>query len=205
MSQSDLFGEASADVSAKAAQLRERLHHHAHAYYTLDAPEIPDAEYDRLFRELQALELAHPELLTADSPTQRVGGKVLDAFAVVHHAVPMLSIRTETDTEASGAEAFDARIRKELGLAAEDPAVEYVAELKFDGLAMSLRYEHGLLVHKPGGKGGATWAFDYNQDSADDDEAGYRLGEHRFVPGEYVSIRGEDGALHTYVVVKVAA
>ncbi len=146
MSQSDLFGEASADVSAKAAQLRERLHHHAHAYYTLDAPEIPDAEYDRLFRELQAMESAHPEILTADSPTQRVGGRVLEAFAVVHHAVPMLSIRTETDTEASGAEAFDARIRKELGLSAEDPAVDYVAELKFDGLAMSLRYENGLLV-----------------------------------------------------------
>ena len=146
MSQSDLFGAAPTEVYAKAEQLRASLHHHAHAYYTLDAPEIPDAEYDRLFRELQALELAHPELLTADSPTQRVGGKVLDAFAVVHHAVPMLSIRTETDTEASGAEAFDARIRKELGLAAEDPAVEYVAELKFDGLAMSLRYEHGLLV-----------------------------------------------------------
>ena len=146
MSQSDLFGEASSEVFAKAAQLRASLHHHAHAYYTLDAPEIPDAEYDRMFRELQALELAHPELLTPDSPTQRVGGKVLDAFAVVHHAVPMLSIRTETDTEASGAEAFDARIRKELGLTADDPAVEYVAELKFDGLAMSLRYENGLLV-----------------------------------------------------------
>ena len=146
MSQSDLFGAAPTEVYAKAEQLRASLHHHAHAYYTLDAPEIPDAEYDRLFRELQALELAHPELLTADSPTQRVGGKVLDAFAVVHHAVPMLSIRTETDTEASGAEAFDARIRKELGLTAEDPAVEYVAELKFDGLAMSLRYENGLLV-----------------------------------------------------------
>ncbi len=146
MSQSDLFGEAPTEVYAKAEQLRASLHHHAHAYYTLDAPEIPDAEYDRLFRELQALELAHPELLTADSPTQRVGGKVLDAFAVVHHAVPMLSIRTETDTEASGAEAFDARIRKELGFTAEDPAVEYVAELKFDGLAMSLRYENGLLV-----------------------------------------------------------
>lgn len=64
--------------------------------------------------------------------------------------------------------------------------------------------EHGLLVHKPGGKGGATWAFDYEAGS-DDDEAGYRLGEHRFVPGEYVSIRGEDGVLHTYVVVKVVA
>ena len=126
--------------------LRRQLHHHAHAYYTLDAPEIPDAEYDRLFRELQALESAHPELLTPDSPTQRVGGQVLDAFAQVTHRVPMLSIRTETDTEASGAEAFDTRIRKELGLTDADPAVAYVGELKFDGLAMSLRYEGGVLV-----------------------------------------------------------
>jgi DNA ligase (NAD+) len=148
----DLFAESStasppADTPATQAQaLRRQLHHHAHAYYTLDAPEIPDAEYDRLFRELQALELAHPELLTSDSPTQRVGGAVLDAFAQVTHRVPMLSIRTETDTEASGAEAFDARIRKELGLSESDPAVDYVGELKFDGLAMSLRYEGGLLV-----------------------------------------------------------
>jgi DNA ligase (NAD+) len=148
----DLFAESStalppADTPASRAQaLRRLLHHHAHAYYTLDAPEIPDAEYDRLFRELQALELAHPELLTSDSPTQRVGGAVLNAFAQVAHRVPMLSIRTETDTEASGAEAFDARIRKELGLSESDPCVGYVGELKFDGLAMSLRYEGGLLV-----------------------------------------------------------
>ena len=159
MSQPDLFGglplgEPSNVAQAPqpvppakiAAQLRAALHHHAHAYYTLDAPEIPDAEYDRLFRELQALESAHPELLTPDSPTQRVGGQILDAFAQVTHRVPMLSIRTETDTEASGAQAFDTRIRKELGLSDADPAVTYVGELKFDGLAMSLRYENGVLV-----------------------------------------------------------
>ena len=132
--------------AARAQVLRIQLHHHAHAYYTLDAPEVPDAEYDRLFRELQALESAHPELLTSDSPTQRVGGQVLDAFAQVTHRVPMLSIRTETDTEASGAQAFDTRIRKELGLTDADPSVTYVGELKFDGLAMSLRYENGALV-----------------------------------------------------------
>jgi DNA ligase (NAD+) len=152
----DLFGDlfpepkrastlADSPISRVQA-LRSQLHHHAYAYYTLDAPEIPDAEYDRLFRELQALESAHPELLTPDSPTKRVGGQVLDAFATVTHRVPMLSIRTETDTEASGAEAFDTRIRKELGLTEADSAVEYVAELKFDGLAMSLRYENGVLV-----------------------------------------------------------
>ena len=133
-------------LADQAAQLRAQLHHHAHLYYVLDAPTLPDAEYDRLFKALQALEAVHPELITADSPTQRVGGKPLDSFASVKHALPMLSIRTETDTEASGAEAFDTRIRKELGLRDTDPAVDYVAELKFDGLAMSLRYEHGVLV-----------------------------------------------------------
>lgn len=137
---------ANEDAAQRAAELRKQLHHHGHQYYVLDAPTIPDAEYDRWFKELQALEAAHPELLTPDSPTQRVGGKPLDSFASVKHAVPMLSIRTETDTEASGAQAFDTRIRKELGLTDADPLVDYVAELKFDGLAMSLRYERGVLV-----------------------------------------------------------
>ncbi len=151
MSTADLFGgDANHDnlgkAATRAAELREQLHHHGHQYYVLDAPTIPDAEYDRLFKELQALEAAHPELLTPDSPTQRVSGKALDAFEKVPHRVPMLSIRTETDTEASGAEAFDTRIRKELALSESDPAVDYVAELKFDGLAMSLRYEGGVLV-----------------------------------------------------------
>jgi DNA ligase (NAD+) len=152
MSTADLFGSDAAnpsnsnDVASRAAELRAQLHHHGHQYYVLDAPSIPDAEYDRLFKELQAIEAAQPELLTPDSPTQRVGGKPLDSFASVKHVVPMLSIRTETDTEASGAEAFDTRIRKELGLTEADPLVDYVAELKFDGLAMSLRYENGVLV-----------------------------------------------------------
>ena len=126
--------------------LHQALHLHAHSYYVLDEPSIPDAEYDKLFAELQNIEVAHPELRSADSPTQRVGGKPMAQFATVRHAVPMLSIRTETDTEASGAESFDTRIRKELGLQATDAAVGYVAELKFDGLAMSLRYEKGVLV-----------------------------------------------------------
>ena len=126
--------------------LRAKLHEHGHRYYVLDEPTIPDVEYDRLFRELQALEAAHPELLTADSPTQRVGGKPLAQFASVRHRIPMLSIRTETDTASTGAQNFDTRVRKELGLSPSDPPVDYVAELKFDGLAMSLRYENGVLV-----------------------------------------------------------
>ncbi|MGQ2923529.1 MAG: NAD-dependent DNA ligase LigA [Hydrogenophaga sp.] len=141
----DLFAEPPSPA-ARAAELRAQLHHHAHRYYTLDDPEIPDAEYDKLFRELQAIEAAHPELLTSDSPTQRVGGRVLEMFTPVRHAVPMLSINTETDTEPSGARNFDARVRRALGLTEADPPVDYVAELKFDGLAMSLRYEDGVLV-----------------------------------------------------------
>ena len=130
----------------RAAALREQLHHHAHRYYVLDAPEIPDAEYDRLFQELQALESAHPELLTPDSPTQRVIGQVLPGLVPVRHTVPMLSIRTETDTSPAGAVTFDARVRRELALGPDDPPVAYAAELKFDGLAINLRYEHGVLV-----------------------------------------------------------
>jgi DNA ligase (NAD+) len=137
---------ASSDVLARVTALRQEIARHNHAYYVLDQPLIPDAEYDRLFRELQAIEAEHPELVTPDSPTQRVGGKPLDAFSPVRHAVPMLSIRTETDTEASGALAFDTRVRKELGLSDADPPVEYSAELKFDGLAINLRYERGVLV-----------------------------------------------------------
>ena len=130
----------------RAQFLREQLNHHAYLYYVLDQPALPDAEYDRLFRELEALEAQHPELRTTDSPTQRVLGKVLDGFAPVRHTVPMLSIRTETDTEASGAEHFDARVRRELELSAEAEPVEYACELKFDGLAINLRYEYGVLV-----------------------------------------------------------
>lgn len=150
----DLFSsDAASDLAQVPSTLAQRvqelhrlLHLHAHHYYVLDAPTLPDAEYDKLFQELQAIEAAHPALRLADSPTQRVGGQPLAQFVTVRHAVPMLSIRTETDTEASGAQNFDARIRKELGLNEADAPVEYVAELKFDGLAMSLRYENGVLV-----------------------------------------------------------
>jgi DNA ligase (NAD+) len=130
----------------RVTQLRGEIERHNHQYYVLDQPLITDAEYDRLFRELQELEASHPELITRDSPTQRVGGRALEVFEPVRHAVPMLSIRTETDTEDSGAIKFDTRIRRELGLVDTDPPVEYMAELKFDGLAIGLRYEHGMLV-----------------------------------------------------------
>ena len=135
-----------ATATKRADELHAILHEHAHRYYVLDEPSIPDAEYDKLFQELQALEAAHPELARPDSPTQRVIGQVLEGFAAVHHTVPMLSIRTETDITEGGALAFDARVRRELGLGEGDPPVAYSAELKFDGLAINLRYEHGVLV-----------------------------------------------------------
>ncbi len=136
------------EAQQRAQTLRAQIAQHDHAYYVLDAPSVPDAEYDRLFRELQTLESAHPELCTPDSPTQRVGGKPLAQFPPVRHRLPMLSIHTETDTEASGAQAFDERVRarRQRGLGEDDAEVEYAVELKFDGLAINLRYEHGLLV-----------------------------------------------------------
>ena len=133
-------------AAARAAELRSTLHEHARRYYVLDEPSIPDAEYDKLFQELQAIESAHPELIAPDSPTQRVIGAVLEGLAPVRHVVPMLSIYTETDTTPAGAEKFDARVRKTLALPEDAPAVEYEAELKFDGLAINLRYEAGVLV-----------------------------------------------------------
>lgn len=132
------------NLEAHVEELREKLERWNYEYYVLDTPSVPDSEYDRVFRELVELETTHPELMSEASPTQRVGGAVRSDMAKVTHAVPMLSIHTETDFEATGAEAFDERVRKALGT--EDD-VEYDAELKFDGLAINLRYENGVLVN----------------------------------------------------------
>ncbi|MDB5796795.1 MAG: ligA [Paucimonas sp.] len=129
------------DPAARATWLRAELERHAHAYYVLDAPTIPDAEYDLLFKELQGIEESHPDLATPDSPTQRVGALALAQFAPVTHAVPMLSINNGFSDE--DIVAFDRRVRE--GLKTVDE-VEYAAELKFDGLAINLRYEDGVLV-----------------------------------------------------------
>src|SRR5687768_17352066 len=134
------------DMSARVRWLHQEIERHNRLYYIEDAPQIPDAEYDRLFRELQDLEARYPELASADSPTQRVSGAPMKELATVRHERPMLSIRTETDTEDSGAAKFDARIRRELGLGPDAAPVEYAAELKLDGLAISLRYERGALA-----------------------------------------------------------
>lgn len=124
----------------QAAALRVQIEQHNHSYYVLDQPTVSDAEYDRLFRTLQALELAFPELLRPDSPTQRVGGAPLAAFNEVRHATPMLSLNNAFEQEE--VEAFDRRVAEALG----SPLIEYATEPKYDGLAVSLVYENGLLV-----------------------------------------------------------
>jgi DNA ligase (NAD+) len=127
-------------VAKRVADLRRQLAEHDHAYYVLDAPTIPDAEYDALYRQLVELEAAHPDLVTSDSPTQRVSGAPATAFDTVTHRVPMLSLSNAfADAEA---EAFDRRVRESLGI----DRVRYACEPKFDGLAISLGYENGRFV-----------------------------------------------------------
>jgi len=133
--------EPIAGVAERVPLLRKELDRYNHAYYVLDAPLVPDAEYDRLFRELETLEAAHPELRSSESPTQRVGAPVDGGLASVRHAVPMLSLANAF--EEADVKAFDRRVREGLEAQAE---VTYSAELKFDGLAISLRYEKGRLV-----------------------------------------------------------
>jgi DNA ligase (NAD+) len=127
-------------LEKRLRELREAIERHNRLYYVEDAPEITDAEYDRLFRELNELEGRHPELRTPDSPTQRVGGAPLAEFAEVRHRTPMLSINNAFDEEE--VRAFDKRVRQALGA----ETVAYAAEPKFDGLAISLRYEGGRFV-----------------------------------------------------------
>jgi DNA ligase (NAD+) len=134
----------------RAAHLREQIRYHNHRYYVLDDPQIPDAEYDRLLQELQALEAAHPELVSVDSPTQRVGAEPLKVFGEVHHEMPMLSLDNAFSDEELGN--FDRRVRERL----EVEYVDYTAEPKLDGLAISLMYENGMLVRGATRGDGAT-------------------------------------------------
>ena len=125
----------------RAAELRAELEHHNYRYFVLDDPQVPDAEYDRLLRELCELERAHPSLVTLDSPTQRVGGVAADEFAEARHRQPMLSLDNAFSEE--DVTAFDRRVRERLG---SDEAVEYSAEPKMDGLAISVIWEHGVFT-----------------------------------------------------------
>jgi DNA ligase (NAD+) len=130
----------SEDIRRRVEKLRAELRRHDHLYYVLNRPEISDEQYDHLFAELKALESANPELITPDSPTQRVSGRPIKGFAQVRHAAAMLSI--DNTYNAEELRAFDERVRKQLG----SETYDYVVELKIDGLAISLRYEKGLLV-----------------------------------------------------------
>jgi DNA ligase (NAD+) len=130
-----------ADMRERIEALRERVRYHNRRYYIEDAPEISDAEYDALYKELEALEGEHPELVTPDSPTQRIGGETLEGFEEIRHAVPMLSLANARKTE--DLREWDARLRRLLG---EGETLRYVTELKIDGLAVSLRYEDGRFV-----------------------------------------------------------
>ncbi|MQR00035.1 NAD-dependent DNA ligase LigA [Glaciimonas soli] len=147
------LSDTTADWRARAAWLSTELNRHNHAYYVLDMPSIPDAEYDALFRELQVLEQQHPELQTATSPTQRVGAAPLPQFDQVTHSIPMLSLGN--GFEDTDIVEFDRRVRDGLDTHA-DAEIEYAAELKFDGLAINLRYENGVLVQAATRGDGAT-------------------------------------------------
>jgi DNA ligase (NAD+) len=131
------------DVRQQLEELRRQIRHHEERYYVHDEPEISDAEFDRLMKDLEALEREHPELVTPDSPTQRVGGRPVEGFPTVEHAAPMLSLdNAYTEEELR---AFDERVRRGAGDLAGEGGVEYVAELKIDGLSIALTYEDGLL------------------------------------------------------------
>nr|WP_100549682.1 MULTISPECIES: NAD-dependent DNA ligase LigA [unclassified Pseudomonas] len=137
------------DAAQRISELRNELDAHNYRYYVLDEPSVPDAEYDRLFRELQALEAEHPELVTPESPTQRVGGEALSAFGEVRHEVPMLSLGNAFEED--DLRAFDRSVQNGLGVSGGDlfgggAEIEYSCEPKLDGLAVSLRYENGQLV-----------------------------------------------------------
>ncbi|MCP4698656.1 MAG: NAD-dependent DNA ligase LigA [Gammaproteobacteria bacterium] len=138
------------NIQQQAAELRDALERHNHAYYVLDEPLLPDSEYDRMMRELQAMEAAYPELADASSPTQRVGAPPLPAFSQAVHAVPMLSLANAFAPEE--VEDFDRRVREYL----QADEVEYAAEPKLDGVAISLRYEAGVLVRAATRGDGAT-------------------------------------------------
>ncbi len=131
---------AASSISQLVSQLRSKIEHHEHQYYVLDAPVISDSQYDELIRELQELEQAHPEWISPDSPTQRVGGKPRDGFIKLGHSAPMLSL--DNALNEAGLRDFDRRIQDLLG----DEPFRYVAELKLDGLSMAVHYENGRMA-----------------------------------------------------------
>jgi DNA ligase (NAD+) len=177
---SEMSAKTSPDDPRKEAEnLREAIRHHEHQYYVLDAPEISDAEYDALMRELQAIEAEHPELATPDSPTMRVGGKPREGFQKALHSSPMLSLDNALDD--AELRAFDGRVREWLGA---EP-FRYVAELKMDGLSMAARYRDGLFSQAIT-RGDGTTGEDVTQNART-----IRSIPLRVVVGEPIEVRGE--------------
>src|SRR5689334_7997500 len=128
------------DVQRQIDRLREEIRRHEHLYYVLDAPELPDADFDRLMQELKRLEAAHPELITPDSPTQRVGGKPREGFVKVQHSRPMLSLDNAYNEQEL--RDWDRRVHELAG----SEKLEYVCEFKLDGMSLALTYENGRLL-----------------------------------------------------------
>jgi DNA ligase (NAD+) len=174
---------APARVKARAAELRGQIREHDHRYYVLDDPKISDAAYDKLFRELQQLEAEHPELLTADSPTQRVGGAPRPEFKAVKHRSPMLSLRKCNDE--GELRDFDRRVLEALGR----EQVEYTAEPKLDGLAVSLTYEDGVLA-RGATRGDGETGEDITENLKTIRSIPLRLRDGKKLPGS-VEVRGE--------------
>lgn len=174
------------EPAERADELRQAIEEANHRYYVLDAPTIEDAAYDRLLRELQDLEAAHPELATPDSPTQRVGAPPSTTFAEVRHQVPMLSLGNAFGHDEL--REFDQRVRRGLGLADEDPGVTYVCELKIDGLAISLRYEGRTLV-RGATRGDGTTGEDVTANLRTVRAVPLRLRDDP--PGDQLEVRGE--------------
>jgi DNA ligase (NAD+) len=177
---------------ARIEALREQIRHHDHRYYVLDAPEITDAEYDHLFGELVELERAHPDLLTLDSPTQRVGGEPLSAFSAVEHAAPMLSL--DSDQTEESLHRFAERVEKGLG---EPSRVAWVVEPKLDGLSIELVYEQGILA-RASTRGDGLRGEGITENARTIRSIPLRLrDDHRPVP-EFLAVRGE-------VIIRLAA
>jgi len=130
-----------ANLIKRINELKKQLNDYSYCYYVLDQPKVPDVEYDRLFLELQQLEAEHPELITQDSPTRRVGSKPINAFKQIHHTIPMLSL--DNAFAYDDVLNFDHRIHERLKIESE---IEYVCEPKIDGIAVSLFYEKGVLT-----------------------------------------------------------
>jgi len=174
------------DPAERAAELRAAIEEANYRYHVLDSPTIEDAEYDGLLRKLTELEAAHPELLTPDSPTQRVGAAPAAGFAEVRHEVPMLSLGNAFGHDEL--REFDARVRRGLGLGEEDPGIGYVCELKIDGLAMSLRYEGRSFV-RGATRGDGTTGEDVTANLRTVRAIPLRL--RADPPGDRIEVRGE--------------